>query len=116
EMLSASGARPLGIEAAQLIALTQWAKSKYSPASIRLETTGIRSQVISLAAASLAPGLFSEIENEGGMASLSYLLDKPVAYQDAPDIFCLDLYKNFDIDLLETLAKPARVVESDSVR
>ena len=43
------------------------------------------------------------------MHSLSHLLDAPVAYRDAPDLFCLDLYKDFDLDRLEPLAEPTQV-------
>ena len=45
------------------------------------------------------------------MHSLGYLLGKPVTYQEAPDLFCLDLYKDFDIDSLKALARPTAIVE-----
>ncbi|MGH9468927.1 MAG: alpha/beta hydrolase family protein [Terriglobia bacterium] len=115
QMLAAVGERPLGIEAAQLIGLAHWAQSQWAPSRIRLETSGIRTQVIALVAAALAPHLFSEVEDYGGMRSLGYLLAKPVLYDDAPDLFCLDLYKDFDIDQLKSLASPARVVEQHYV-
>ena len=69
-----------------------------------MESTGIRNQVITRVTAALAPELFSETVIRGGMPSLRTLLDKPVSYQDAPDLFCLDLYKYFDLDRLETMA------------
>ena len=115
EMLAAIGERPLGMEAAQLTAIAKWSEAKWSPASIRLETTGIRSQIVSLVAAALEPHLYTEVENYGGMRSLSYLLDKPVTYDAAPDLFCLDLYKDFDIERLEALASPAKVAEVNYV-
>lgn len=111
EMLAAAGERPLGLEAAQLAALARWARAKWSPSTVSVETTGIRMQVVSLTAAALNAGLFSAVANQGGMSSLSYLLAKPVRYQDAPDLFCLGLYKDFDIDRLELLAAPAAVTE-----
>jgi hypothetical protein len=49
------------------------------------------------------------------MHSLGYLLEKPVPYAAAPDLFCLDLYKEFDIDQLEVLADPAHVIEDHYV-
>jgi hypothetical protein len=49
------------------------------------------------------------------MHSLSYLLEEPVEYKDAPDLFCLDLYKQFDIDRLAALAKPAEVIQREFV-
>jgi hypothetical protein len=32
-------------------------------------------------------------------------VDKPVPYQEAPDLFCLDLYKVTDLDRLPALAR-----------
>ncbi len=41
-----------------------------------------------------------------GMKSLGHVLDTPVEYLDAPDLFCLDLYAEFDLDGLASLAAP----------
>jgi hypothetical protein len=49
------------------------------------------------------------------MHSLSYLMEKPVAYDDAPDVFCLDLFRDFDIDHLAELATPGEVVQREFV-
>ena len=46
-----------------------------------------------------------------GMRSLKYLLDAPVKFESAPDLFCLDLYKQFDIDRLAKMAEPAKVTQ-----
>ena len=115
EMLAATGERPLGMEAAQLVGVARWAQEQWAPPQIRLEGTGIRSQLTALVAAALEPKLFAQVELHGGMRSLQYLLDKPVGYEDAPDLFCLDLYKYFDIEHLAALAKPAEVVQRDYV-
>jgi hypothetical protein len=37
------------------------------------------------------------------------LLEKPVSFGDAPELFCLDLYKKFDLDRLAVIAAPAEV-------
>jgi hypothetical protein len=49
------------------------------------------------------------------MRSLTYLLDKPVSYMDAPDLFCLDLYKDFDLDQVIALAAPTKVRQQNFV-
>jgi hypothetical protein len=110
QFLAAQGERPLGMEAAQLVAVTRWLQKASGRRAVRLESAGMRSQVIALVAAALAPDLFSEVVIREGMPSLRYLLDAPVGYQSAPDLFCLDLYKRFDLDLLAKLAAPARVM------
>lgn len=111
QLLSSVGDRPIGIEAAQLIGILHWLKETRRAQQVRLEIKGIRSQAIALIASALEPTLFSEVLVHEGMRSLVYLLDTPVAYQDAPDLFCLDLYREFDLDRLAILAQPAKVVQ-----
>jgi hypothetical protein len=115
EMLNATGNRPLGLEAAQLIALGHWGRETLHAPSVRIESTGIRSQVEALVASALAPHLFSETAVEGGMHSLRYLLDKPVDYLKFADLFCLDLYKDFDLDRIIAIAEPTKVSEHNFV-
>jgi hypothetical protein len=74
-----------------------------------LESTGFRCQTVALAAAALNPGLFSEIVIRNGVQSLKHLLDEPIEYQAAPDLFCLDFYKRFDLDSLAAMAAPTKV-------
>jgi dienelactone hydrolase len=99
QMLATAGDRALGMEAAQLTAIARWRGS----GKVRLETDGYRSQVIGLVAAAIEPALFSQVVARNGMPSLRRLLDAPVEYQAAPDLFCLDLYKNFDLDSLAAM-------------
>jgi len=110
-LLAASGEQPLGIEAAQLIGVTRWLQETNQSSQISLESSGIRSQVTALVASALEPKFYHELLVREGMKSFGYLLDKSVRYQDAPDLFCLDLYKEFDIDSLVALAQPMKVVQ-----
>src|SRR5438128_7899557 len=85
-------------------------KGRAKTSKVRLESNGMRNQVVALIAAALEPNLFSEIVIREGMASLSYLLEKPVEYHEAADLFCLDLYKDCDLDRLEAVATPTKFV------
>jgi dienelactone hydrolase len=107
--LSGLGERPLGLQAAELVAATRWLQERGAPARPRLETKGIRSQLVALVAAALEPGLFSEVVTRDGMTSLGHLLEAPVEYLDAPELFCLDLYREFDLPGLAALAAPTVV-------
>ena len=116
EMLVASrGDRAFGLEVAQLIATAKSFRNSTGPKNIRLMTNGIRSQVVALAAAALQPDLFSEIESKNAMISLRYLVDAPVPYRTAPDLFCLDLYKYFEIDRMTMLAFPVKLTMGSTV-
>lgn len=103
QMLAAIGDRPLGIQAAHLIGIARWLAARAGSKQVRLESTGPRSQVTALVAAALHPDLFSAVKIYGGLRSLADLLEKPVSYLDAPDLFCLDLYKEFDVDRLAAM-------------
>jgi len=107
-LMAAAGDRALGIEAAQIAAVTGWLRERTGNPRARLDATGMRSQVQALVASAMAPGLIAEIEVRGGIRTLGVLLEKPVAYQAAPDLFCRDLYRAFDIDRLEKLAAPVK--------
>ena len=107
--LNGLGERPIGLEAAELVAAVRWLSARAGSSSTRLETRGIRSQLVALVAAALEPSAFSEIVVRDGMKSLGYALEKPVEYLDAPELFCLDLYQDFDVESLAALAAPARV-------
>ena len=110
QLLAALGDRPLGMEAAQLLVISAWIQRTTGARRMRIDSSGMRSQVVSLAAAALEPARFSDVTVRNGIRSLRHLLDAPVPYEDAPDLFCLDLYKEFDLPRLTELAEPAKVV------
>lgn len=109
QLVSALGERPLGWEAAQLIETARWFTKQCGGTKPRLEVNGFRAQVAATIAAALAPNAFSEVVIRDGKPSLAYIYDAPVSYTKSPDLFCLDLYKEFDLDRLAMLAAPARV-------
>jgi hypothetical protein len=83
---------------------------------VQLESSGIRTQIVALTAAALQPDLFSEVVVHEGMSSLDYVLRTPVSFLQAPELFCLDLYKEFDIDRLAALAAPAELRFENSLK
>ena len=114
-MMNAVGTPPLGLEAAQLIGITQWAQQHWRPSRVTLESSGYRMQVVSLVAGALEPKVFAKISIHQGMHSLSYILDAAVSSGRVPDMFCRDLYKDFDLNMLTAMANPTAVTESDYV-
>jgi dienelactone hydrolase len=114
QILDAEGERAVGVQAAQLIETAEWLRKRTGAQKVRLESTGIRTEAIALVAAALQPDVFSDVVVHEGMASLDYVLQVPVSFQNAPELFCLDLYKEFDIDRLAAMAAPA-VVRFDNM-
>jgi dienelactone hydrolase len=116
QIFHGTGDRPLGLEAAQLAAITRWMCAQSGTPKARLESRGIRNQVVSLVASALESERFSEVLIREGMPSLAYLLEKPVEFHQAPELFCFDLYKHFDLDRLAALAAPASVRSEETLK
>ncbi|HEU0142881.1 MAG TPA: hypothetical protein VFQ79_24380 [Bryobacteraceae bacterium] len=110
QVVATLGDRPLGLQAAQLLAILEWIREEFRVGRLEVRSTGIRNQTRALVAAALRPELFSAVHIHEGVPSLRYLLETPVAYLDAPELFCLDLYRHFDLDRLAALASPSNVV------
>jgi dienelactone hydrolase len=104
-MLACIGQRALGLRAAQINAIAAWFKARHRPVRLRLETNGPRSQIAGLVAAGLAAGQFEGMKARGGWATLGKIYEERIEYQKYPEIFCMDLYKEFDISRLERLAE-----------
>ena len=95
QLLATFGDRPIAIEAAQLIGVARWLASAVSHLS--LESKGMRSHVAGVLASALEPELFSSVRARDGLPSWRYLLDKPVPYQSAPDLFCFGCYHSLPL-------------------
>ena len=115
-LVSTAGDRPLGMEAAQLLAVAHWMQSGNTNRKIQIETDGIRSAIIAEVAAAIEPDTFSVINSRHAMKTLNYLLDAPVAFHSAPDLFCLDLYKYFDIGSIQAIAAPTSIKNTESIQ
>lgn len=105
EALDSVGDRPIGIRVAQLIGVARWLQESRGAGQIDLDVWGIRAQMTALIAAALEPMRFRNLVIHEGMRSLHGLLDAPLTYQDAPELFCLDLYKEFDVNILVAMAE-----------
>ncbi len=114
-LVDSSGDRSIGLEVAQLLAVTHWLRATTGASNFQVETDGIRNQVIALIAAAIEPNAFSDVTNKNAMKSLVYLLDKPVPLRSAPELFCLDLYKDFDIDSFTALSSPAKISQASLI-
>ena len=65
--------------------------------------------MVALRGAALDPTACSEVRVEKGIKSLGHLLAKPVRYEEAPELFCLGLFPEFDLEHLVLLVQPTPV-------
>jgi dienelactone hydrolase len=116
-LLTSVSDRPAAMRAAQLLAISRWMKAEApSLSSIRIESTGIRSQVAALVAAAAEPGSFSELLVYQGLPSVRAVLDLPIRYENVPEVFCPGLSGEFDLDRLAAIAAPTRYALLDQFK
>lgn len=124
-LLNSVGQRPLGLEAAQVAGAARWldtnlahgsptpgtaspnARPRVSP--VQIITTGLRSETVAMVAAALEPELFSEFDAQKSIPSFAYAFEHPLTYHEAPELMCLDLYRDFDLNTLAAMASPVKV-------
>ena len=124
QLLTALGERPLGMEVAQVNAVVHWLGEDLdhgSPTpnnfhlpekpipSVRIVTIGPRAQLIAMVAAAIQPELFSSLESRESISSLAIAYEHPENFVQAPEMMCLDLYRDFDINTLAAIAAPVKV-------
>ncbi len=124
-LLDALGQRPLGLEAAQVNAVVRWLGKDLDHGSatpknyethrgkpvpgVRIITTGLRSETVAMVAAAIRPKLFSKLEARESISSLEYAFSHPLTFDEAPEVMCLDLYRDFDYNILAAIASPVKV-------
>ncbi len=86
-LLSSIGDRPIGIQASQLNAIAQWVKGPVS-----VEAFGPRTSMIATVAAALQP---REVKTHDALPSLRAVLDRDMAADAAPELFCFGLLQLF---------------------
>jgi hypothetical protein len=110
-ILTASlGRRSLGIQVGQIEALVRYAAQRYPDAEITLHTNGRMTGLAGLVFAALYPGRLESLEMDDMIDSLKTLIRERVRLKHAPSMFCFGLLEAVDIDQLEQLAAPTRVV------
>jgi hypothetical protein len=108
-LVAAAGERPLGIQAAQLVAAARWLKAKYPQDRITLSAFGPRSSAAAQVVAALEPKAFEGVEVSQSLASFHQLLDEDKTVETLPELFAFGLLAEFDVRHLVALAAPLEV-------
>lgn len=96
-MLQTLGERLLGVQVAQLIAVSR-ATAERGSKPIRLSAHGLNSTMVAILAAALDPGLFAEVSLSGHrIARLDDLLYRGVSPVEVAALFCPDLLQVTDV-------------------
>jgi dienelactone hydrolase len=100
-LASSLGERPVGIEAGQVAAVARWLKQQHGPVSVT--AYGPRTSLIAQVAAAADPEAIAELKLVRPLTSLREVLDRDLAFPDAPELFCFGLLEYFDMPQLARL-------------
>lgn len=109
-LVSAVGERPLGIQSSQIRAISRWAAREYG-APVSCVAQGPRTSLIALCAAAVNPDRFARLELNGAFTSLRQIVEKDIAVNESPELFCFGLLEEFDMPQLKALARPCEISE-----
>lgn len=105
QLVATVGARPLGIQASQILGTLEFLNSQEKLRDIKLVTVGIRSSLAGLCAGALDDRHFISKGNFDGLPeSLKHLLREGQSYSRTPEVYCFGLLKHFDIPQLQAMA------------
>jgi hypothetical protein len=114
--VSSVGARPLGVQADELQAVTRWATSEFGAPVKQVVAVGPRISLAALVAAATAvhDERPQRLVLHDSLGSLRQIIENNWTVDDRPELFCFGLYQHCDIDDLVELAKRCHVVVSNS--
>ena len=105
QVMSTVGARPLGIQAAQIRAAVRFFASRYQLENLDISATGIRVGLASLCAKALGELLIGKLETPGLPTSLKSLLLPAAQFDQVPELYCFGLLEWFDVPELRAMAR-----------
>jgi dienelactone hydrolase len=113
-MIGTAGERLLGVQVAQLQAVTAWASREFGADRVSLAGVGRVGAVIAAVAAALDERRVEELLTVALPASLKLLIEERVEYADCPELFCFGLLEQFDIREILGMAAARKITLWDT--
>jgi len=108
-LVSTIGERPLGLQSSQIGAIALWARKEFDSGPVHLIAVGPRISTIALVAAAIDPRAIGSVQTQQALGSLKEVLTTNKSVNDAPELFCFGLLKEFDIAQFVELIAPREV-------
>lgn len=105
-LVATLGQRALGIEAAQVAAVSDWCHEAFGTRPA-VHTRGPRSSLAALVAKALEPHTMGELKPTEHIEDLHGILRNNWTVQDKPEMFCFGLLEHFNVRELKALAASA---------
>lgn len=111
-LVSTVGQRPLGIQSAQIAAVTRWAAREYPGEPVAVVASGPRTSVIALVASALSPDSIAAVRLDAALGSLREVIEHRWDVPKTPELMCFGLLKEYDLVQIAALSAPRPVTFS----
>ncbi len=116
-LLASVGERPLGIQAAQTVAVSRFLARVFDAESIEIDANGATTSLVARCAAAIDGGtVIASVITRGEAESLHDFLKPGPSYGGTPEVYCFGLLEFFDIKELIQLAKRQASLELPKTR
>lgn len=108
-LANCAGERPLGQQAAQVLAAVQWADRQFG-GPVRIVARGPRSTLAALVAGACQAGGGAQLELHDCLSGLKQAVMQPVRHaRETPELYCFGLLEYFDFCQLAAMNAPRKV-------
>jgi hypothetical protein len=104
-LVASLGDRPLGIQASQIASVARWQSRRSKGGPITLVAIGPRSATAALVAAALNRDTIGQLDLRESLGSLKEVIQRDWTVEQAPELFCFGLLKQFDISTLKAMLR-----------
>ncbi len=103
-LVAATGERNLGIQASQIGAIARWARDSLPETRVSVRVVGPRLSLAALVASGLETRAIDRLVVEQPYGSLKEIITGDLGVNQAPELFCFGLLKEFDVPQLVSLS------------
>lgn len=111
-LVAAIGERNLGIQASQLAAIAEWTRNAHPATELTLAAVGPRSSLMALVASACSPESADALSFQDSFATLKEVIEKDIAVNQMPELFCFGLLDQFDIPTLIGLSGASQLTST----
>ncbi len=108
-LVSAVGERPLGVQAGQLAAVSEWLSDDRDLGPITVVAVGPRASTIALVASALDEKAIARLELHDALGSLKEVIEQNLGANNGTELFCFGLLESFDVKQIAALVAPRPV-------
>jgi dienelactone hydrolase len=112
-LLACVGDRPLGVQAAQIGAVSRWATKQFGTGAVTVLAVGPRLGLGALVAGAMEVKAIGRVEIQGSLGTLREVIEQSRSVDQMPELFCFGLLEATDVRQMAALVAPRPVVLID---